>query len=111
MSIYPRTRSARLSSASAALPGRRCWAARTHRRRAVSRSDDKAVRQPRPPRVPRGLPLRAVAPNAVTALALCSGLTGIRFAIASQWELAAAMVLIAGVLDGLDGRIARMLHG
>ena len=61
--------------------------------------------------MPRGLPLRAVAPNAVTALALCSGLTGIRFAIASQWELAAAMVLIAGVLDGLDGRIARMLHG
>jgi len=69
------------------------------------------VRPPRPPRVPRGLPLRAVAPNAVTALALCSGLTGIRFAIASQWELAVTMVLIAGVLDGLDGRIARMLHG
>jgi CDP-diacylglycerol--serine O-phosphatidyltransferase len=69
------------------------------------------MRRPRPPRVPRGLPLRAVAPNAVTALALCSGLTGIRFAIASQWELAVAMVLIAGVLDGLDGRIARMLHG
>lgn len=44
-------------------------------------------------------------------MALCSGLTGIRFAIASQWELAVAMVLIAGVLDGLDGRIARMLHG
>ena len=61
--------------------------------------------------MPRGLPLRAVAPNAVTALALCSGLTGIRFAIASQWELAVTMVLIAGVLDGLDGRIARMLHG
>lgn len=69
------------------------------------------MRPPRPPRVPRGLPLRAVAPNAVTALALCSGLTGIRFAIASQWELAVTMVLIAGVLDGLDGRIARMLHG
>ncbi|MDB5673930.1 MAG: CDP-diacylglycerol O-phosphatidyltransferase [Sphingomonas bacterium] len=69
------------------------------------------MRRPRPPRVPRGLPLRAVAPNAVTALALCSGLTGIRFAIASQWELAVTMVLIAGVLDGLDGRIARMLHG
>lgn len=69
------------------------------------------MRPPRPPRVPRGLPLRAVAPNAVTALALCSGLTGIRFAISSQWELAVTMVLIAGVLDGLDGRIARMLHG
>ena len=67
----------------------------------------------RPPlrRVPRGLPLRAVAPNAVTALALCSGLTGIKFAIAGQWPLAVMMVMIAGILDGLDGRVARMLHG
>jgi len=59
----------------------------------------------------RGLPLRAVAPNAVTALALCSGLSGVRFAIAGQWELAVTMILVAGVLDGIDGRIARMLHG
>lgn len=65
----------------------------------------------RSPRRARGLPLRAVAPNAVTALALCSGLSGIRFAISGYWELAVAMVLVAGVLDGLDGRIARMLHG
>ena len=63
------------------------------------------------PRVPRGLPLRAVAPNAVTALALCSGLTGIRFAISSDWQLAVIMVMIAGILDGLDGRIARMVRG
>ncbi|VVT03363.1 CDP-diacylglycerol O-phosphatidyltransferase [Sphingomonas sp. EC-HK361] len=62
-------------------------------------------------RNPRGLPLRAVAPNAVTALALCSGLSGVRFAIGGKWELAVTMVLVAGVLDGLDGRIARMLHG
>lgn len=65
----------------------------------------------RPARRLRGLPLRAVLPNAITALALCSGLSGIRFAIAGSWELAVAMVLLAGVLDGLDGRIARMLHG
>ncbi len=58
-----------------------------------------------------GLPLRAVAPNAVTALALCSGLSGIRFAVLGRWELAVAMVLVAGVLDGIDGRIARLLHG
>ncbi len=70
-----------------------------------------AVRTPRTGRAPRGLPLRAVAPNAVTALALCAGLTGIRFAIANEWRLAVAMVMVAGVLDGLDGRIARMLHG
>ena len=59
----------------------------------------------------RGLPLRAVAPNAVTALALCSGLSGVRFAIGGQWQLAVAMVIVAGVLDGIDGRIARLLHG
>lgn len=62
-------------------------------------------------RLRRGLPLRAVAPNAVTALALCSGLSGIRFAIDARWEAAVLMVLVAGVLDGLDGRIARLLHG
>ena len=65
----------------------------------------------RPFRRAGGLPLRAVAPNAVTALALCSGLSGIRFAISGLWEMAVVMVLVAGVLDGLDGRIARMLHG
>jgi CDP-diacylglycerol--serine O-phosphatidyltransferase len=58
----------------------------------------------------RGIPARAVAPNAVTALALCSGLTGVRFAIAGDWERALFAILIAGILDGLDGRIARMLN-
>lgn len=59
----------------------------------------------------RGIPLRAVVPNAVTALALCSGLTGIRFAIAGQWGLAVGAIMLAAVLDGMDGRIARMLNG
>jgi CDP-diacylglycerol--serine O-phosphatidyltransferase len=59
----------------------------------------------------RGIPLRAVAPNAVTALALCSGLTAVRFAISQQWELALAAIIVAGILDGLDGRIARLLKG
>jgi CDP-diacylglycerol--serine O-phosphatidyltransferase len=59
----------------------------------------------------RGIPLRAVVPNAVTALALCSGLTGVRYAIAGDWKEAATFVLIAAVLDGLDGQIARMLKG
>lgn len=62
-------------------------------------------------RLAQGLPLRAVAPNAITALALCSGLTGIRFAMDGNWERAVTMVLIAGVLDGLDGRVARALRG
>ena len=57
----------------------------------------------------RGLSLRAVVPNAITVAALCAGLTGIRFAIAEQWTLAIAAIVIAGVLDGMDGRIARLL--
>lgn len=68
-------------------------------------------RYPRLARPPRGLPLRAVAPNAVTALALCSGLSGVRFAISGEWERAVAMIMVAGVLDGIDGRIARLLRG
>ncbi|WP_425229695.1 CDP-alcohol phosphatidyltransferase family protein [Sphingomonas sp.] len=60
---------------------------------------------------PRGIPLRAVAPNVITALALCSGLSGVRFAIAGEWERAVTMIVLAGVLDGLDGRVARMLRG
>jgi CDP-diacylglycerol--serine O-phosphatidyltransferase len=55
-------------------------------------------------------------PNAVTALALCFGLTGVRFAISAfqgndaHWEIALACVIGAGVLDGMDGRIARLLR-
>jgi CDP-diacylglycerol--serine O-phosphatidyltransferase len=62
------------------------------------------------PRRERGIPLRAVLPNTVTALALCSGLTAIRFAILENWEAAVLMVLAAAVLDGIDGRIARLVR-
>ena len=57
----------------------------------------------------RGLSLRAFIPNAVTVLALCAGLTGIRYAFAQDWEKAMIAIVVAGVLDGMDGRIARML--
>jgi CDP-diacylglycerol--serine O-phosphatidyltransferase len=57
----------------------------------------------------RGLALRSVLPNAITAAALCSGLTGIRFAIVDDWEKALFAIILAGVLDGIDGRIARLL--
>lgn len=63
-----------------------------------------------PPRR-RGIPLRALVPNAVTVLALCFGLTGVRFAIGGEWEKAVGAILLAGVLDGIDGRIARLLKG
>ena len=57
-----------------------------------------------------GIPLRAFAPNAITALALCFGLTGVRFAIGEEWDKALAAIIFAGVLDGMDGRIARLLR-
>lgn len=60
-------------------------------------------------RLPGGLTLRALVPNAITAAALCAGLTGIRFAITGDYHMAVAAVILAGVLDGIDGRIARLL--
>jgi CDP-diacylglycerol--serine O-phosphatidyltransferase len=59
----------------------------------------------------RGIPLRALVPNAVTVLALCFGLTGVRFAIGGEWEKAVGAIIVAAVLDGIDGRIARLLKG
>ena len=61
-------------------------------------------------RDPRGISFRAMIPNGITALALCFGLPGVRFAIGAEWEKALAAVVIAGVLDGMDGRIARLLR-
>jgi CDP-diacylglycerol--serine O-phosphatidyltransferase len=69
------------------------------------------VKAPVRERPKRGIPLRTVIPNAVTALALCTGLTGVRFAIAEQWEAALWAIVAAAVLDGMDGRIARRLNG
>ena len=84
----------------------------------MSSSGDHDV--PRRGRLPGGLTLRAMTPNAITTAALCSGLTGIRFAVtaasgndpvlvAEDWRKAVAAVIIAGLLDGIDGRIARLL--
>jgi CDP-diacylglycerol--serine O-phosphatidyltransferase len=64
-----------------------------------------------PQRDRAGIPLRAVVPNAITALALCVGLTSVRFAIAGEWDRAIYAIIAAAVLDGMDGRIARALKG
>jgi CDP-diacylglycerol--serine O-phosphatidyltransferase len=56
-----------------------------------------------------GLTLRAMVPNAITAAALCAGLTGIRFGITHDFEKAVQAIVLAGILDGLDGRVARLL--
>ncbi len=62
-----------------------------------------------PQKLPRGLTLRALVPNAITSAALCCGLTGIRFAIEGNWDKSVLAVILAGMLDGIDGRIARLL--
>jgi CDP-diacylglycerol--serine O-phosphatidyltransferase len=58
-----------------------------------------------------GLSLNRMIPNLLTMLALCAGMTAIRLAIDNKFESAAISVIIAGILDGLDGRIARLLKG
>ncbi|HZC38716.1 MAG TPA: phosphatidylcholine/phosphatidylserine synthase [Sphingomicrobium sp.] len=49
-------------------------------------------------------------PNMITTLALCFGLTGVSLAIRGEWDKAIGAIVLAGVLDGLDGRIARLLR-
>lgn len=66
--------------------------------------------EPAPVKKARGLSLRALLPNAITAAALCAGLTGVRFAITGDWGFAVLAIVLAGVLDGIDGRIARLLN-
>ena len=61
-------------------------------------------------RVPREIPIRAMIPNLVTLLAAASGVTSIRYSCQGQWTFAVIAILAACVFDGLDGRVARMLH-
>jgi len=53
--------------------------------------------------------LNRLIPNILTLLALCAGMTAIRFALQADYEPAVISIMIAGVLDGIDGRIARVL--
>ena len=73
-------------------------------------AEDEMPPPPTGPVARRGLGLKALLPNAITAAALCSGLTGIRFAIGGDWSAAVAAVILAGLLDGIDGRVARLLN-
>lgn len=56
-----------------------------------------------------GLSFNRLIPNILTMLGLCAGLVAIRFAIDGRWAPAAVMIVVAGVIDGLDGRLARLL--
>ena len=59
----------------------------------------------------RAIPVRMLIPNLITLLALCAGLTSIRLAYEDKLEWALAAIVFAAALDGIDGRVARMIKG
>jgi len=59
----------------------------------------------------KGLSFNKMIPNILTMLALCAGLTAMRYGIEAKWQLACISLVIAAILDSLDGRIARALRG
>jgi len=59
----------------------------------------------------KAIPVRTLVPNVITLLAICAGLTAIRVAVEGKYDLALAAIVFAALLDGIDGRIARMLKG
>jgi CDP-diacylglycerol--serine O-phosphatidyltransferase len=62
----------------------------------------------RRPRI-QGQSFNRLIPNMMTMFGLCAGLMAMRFALDGRWEPAAAMIMVAAVIDGLDGRLARLL--
>ncbi|HWE78137.1 MAG TPA: CDP-diacylglycerol--serine O-phosphatidyltransferase, partial [Pseudolabrys sp.] len=59
----------------------------------------------------KAIPVRTLLPNMITLLALCAGLTAIRMSVENRLDLALAAIVFAALLDGIDGRVARMLKG
>jgi CDP-diacylglycerol---serine O-phosphatidyltransferase len=57
----------------------------------------------------RKIPVRLLVPNFFTLLSLCAGVTAIRMAIEHRYELAIGLIVVAAILDGVDGRLARAL--
>ncbi|MBI0433811.1 phosphatidylcholine/phosphatidylserine synthase [Roseomonas sp. KE0001] len=57
----------------------------------------------------QGQSFNRLIPNILTLLGLCAGLLAMRFALDERWEQAAALIILAGAIDGLDGRLARLL--
>jgi len=54
---------------------------------------------------------RMILPNAITLIGVCIGLTSIKFALDGKFALAIIAILFAGLMDALDGRIARLIKG
>jgi CDP-diacylglycerol--serine O-phosphatidyltransferase len=58
----------------------------------------------------RKIPLAYFFPNLVTIISLCFGMSAIRYSLESRWELAVGLLVTSAFLDGMDGRLARMLN-
>jgi CDP-diacylglycerol---serine O-phosphatidyltransferase len=59
----------------------------------------------------KSLSFNRILPNMITLLAMCAGLTAIRYGLGAQWDKAVLAIVLAIILDGVDGRVARMLKG
>jgi CDP-diacylglycerol--serine O-phosphatidyltransferase len=59
----------------------------------------------------RPIPVRMLVPNFITLLAICAGLTAIRLSTEGRMDIAVYAIVFAAVLDGIDGRVARMIKG
>ncbi|GJD99859.1 MULTISPECIES: CDP-diacylglycerol--serine O-phosphatidyltransferase [Methylobacterium] len=57
------------------------------------------------------IPVRMIIPNMITLMAVCLGLTAVRLAFEGRFEPAVIAIVVAAVLDGIDGRVARLLKG
>jgi CDP-diacylglycerol---serine O-phosphatidyltransferase len=55
------------------------------------------------------VPISRLFPSMVTIMAICFGMTAIRYALKAEWDVAAAFIIISGFLDVVDGRLARYL--
>ncbi len=69
----------------------------------------KKAKNPFPPTL-KAFPFSRFIPNLLTLAALCAGLSSIRFALVDRWETAVTLVFVAMILDGMDGRVARLLN-
>jgi CDP-diacylglycerol--serine O-phosphatidyltransferase len=62
-------------------------------------------------RLPPFIPVRALAPTLLTVMALCSGVSSIRYGFQERWEMAVIAIVLASLFDILDGRVARLIKG
>ncbi|MCH2546160.1 MAG: phosphatidylcholine/phosphatidylserine synthase [Alphaproteobacteria bacterium] len=62
------------------------------------------------PRKKRSFPITYLFPNIITIAGLCAGLSAVRFAMLERWEMAVVFLIAAAIIDGMDGRLARMLN-